>query len=810
MAEILCPICQRVNDSGVERCWYCQAILLPEKSEEKSRNTDWLNEFRGDSEQKSDEDQPIAPAENDGVSEAAEQVPDWLARIRIREQQERENDKNHQEEVVKPPPEEEFPDWLKAIQSGNAAENWGSENEEAAAQPFLESIPEESGQENAPSLVGEEPLEDTQDWLSHLAEWRGEEPVHREAGQDLEMNELKAEEPMAETAAGTPPGSGLHGADSGEVEFQQGNEDILPREDEAPALETGSLPGDWTESLPDPETENSPGVDIKVTFREESLEKTEEREPPKPLEGVEELLPPEGEVRVDFLQKKILAEEVVPPTDGKEILGEKGSPEAITESLSVEDGDEILDLQSPSEMDEPLSSHLETKGKEEDWVSGFQKLEEDKDLSSQAIPPSGDESAESVPFFLNDLPEWLSSAVIEKPIRKETQAELDPNFTDQIGGDLEKAQLPAWLQAMRPVGSAVTNTSAESIPDHVDQDGLLAGIEGTLQSTDLPGNFRKPVSYGMGLKVSDRQKANANLFARLLDESSDDEAVETPANPQRTHLALRFGFAFLLIAIIVITNLNFQSLNILPLLYPAEVVRTFDVVNGIQIDKPVLLAGDFDAALSGELMWGSETLIEHLMRRNIKIVMVSTNPVGAAVLNGQLAKDILNVPAYSFENNVINLGYLAGGSTALQSLTTSLHSTLLFTQDLKPTWENAIMQKVNSLKDLGAVIVITDKAENARSWIEQVQPALGATPLLIVISAQAAPLIQPYYQSGQVAGFLAGLNGSLAYELILQQPGSATHHLSSYQLSILFLVMALLIGGLVSLIQPAPPPQKGK
>jgi hypothetical protein len=84
--------------------------------------------------------------------------------------------------------------------------------------------------------------------------------------------------------------------------------------------------------------------------------------------------------------------------------------------------------------------------------------------------------------------------------------------------------------------------------------------------------------------------------------------------------------------------------------------------------------------------------------------------------------------------------------------------------------------------------------------VEQTGRAVSPPPLLAVVSAQAAPLIQPYYDSSQIKGYVAGANGALIYELIRQVPGKAASAYSSYQLALLTAALLVFLGGMVTLI----------
>lgn len=160
------------------------------------------------------------------------------------------------------------------------------------------------------------------------------------------------------------------------------------------------------------------------------------------------------------------------------------------------------------------------------------------------------------------------------------------------------------------------------------------------------------------------------------------------------------------------------------------------------------------------------------------------------------------IPAYDLDRHLVNLGYLAGGSTGLQFLSGDIRSALPFTHDFEAAWRSPVLESVRTLNDMGAVLILSDNAEHARFWVEQIEPGLEAVPLMFVSSAQSAPLLQPYYQSGQVSGYIAGFTGSLAYENIFMQPSIASENLTSFQASLLFVAAIILIGGLVSLLRP--------
>ena len=163
------------------------------------------------------------------------------------------------------------------------------------------------------------------------------------------------------------------------------------------------------------------------------------------------------------------------------------------------------------------------------------------------------------------------------------------------------------------------------------------------------------------------------------------------------------------------------------------------------------------------------------------------------------------MPTYQANDKVVDLGYFPGGAIAVQNLANSFSRSVPLTANREVTSTQVLLKNVQGMADFGAIIVITDKAETARVWIEQLQPILGDTPLLMVTSAQASPLIQPYYQSGQVNGMVSGLAGGLIYERIMGASGEAGRNHTSLQLLSILMAALVLIGGFVSLVKPNSP-----
>lgn len=742
MDKITCPICTRLNDPQENRCWFCSAELHPAVPA-PGGNDDWLGGVQGGLDDGNNDLSFELPQNNEEES-PSEDIPEWLARIRAREAAERaQQNKDEKLQKAQKKSPGDIPDWLSSIGEGVDLSN-----------PIEEPVPVEiSGErsEQVPPTPDNELSSQTQgesDWLESLKTWQA--PV-------IQENKIESDE----TAISTE---------------DEATETIFRVEDRESSIDGSSNPVDGMD-LPFVEREIEDTVNVYESAINDSVVSISPELEPKDqiaqvFEKLQSQIDPEVIVEPEFSDAIIASEEIEPALHSVDLKGEEPNNETLIYEPKVNSGAE-----------EPAS---------------------DTSIPAQAIA-SADAVEEYVtprPFNPEDLPDWLIDEQPEEtPKQGLIQAQVNPVVDDNLPKP-EKGNLPVWLEVRRPV-EAVELAANKSEPSSVGtSDDILSTMETIVAGGKMPQVSGKPSDLGGGLKVTDQQKANAAILATVITNVAEKVEEEHKTIQLKNYVLWRafLGLVFFAIAVLGFTTLN--GYGIQPALFPEEVVHTFDQINSLPVDKPVLIAGDFEAGLAGEIRWSSQPLIEHLMRRNLAIALISTNPVDTALLSAQITKGLQAVPSYPVFEKVVDLGYLAGGAIAVQSLNGEFSKSVPLTAELTATSTHALLSSVSSLKDFGAVVVITDDSENARVWIEQIQPQMAGTPLLMITSAQAAPLIQPYYQSGQVAGLVSGMPGSLVYERILQTPGDATGHLSSLQLLSVLMAGLILVGGFVSMVKP--------
>ena len=484
--------------------------------------------------------------------------------------------------------------------------------------------------------------------------------------------------------------------------------------------------------------------------------------------------------------------------------------------------DETLDLDNPPVQDLPGvagARDLPDESPANGETMGIEAAQGQPSEPGESQPASGKDKQEPdhkyaekpfLPINLEDLPDWLDSQ--SDLLEKIADHEQDNDGEESAPQDekLEKAVMPAWLKSMQPLDMAAAIPDPES-PSGLGEEGILAGISGTLRSLQLEDReISKPATPQEIEARAAQQKNAAMLYSMLHPESIEMTPALREKDRSGRNKVLRALVILILLFFVIFPFASKAFPVVVPVLYPKEVVDVLTFIDQAPAEKPVLVAAHFEAGLAGELGWTMEPVFQHLVSRGIPLVLVSTNVSGYAVLEQQVRQVAAAAPGYLFEEKVVNLGYLPGGTIGLISLVNNVRDTLPFSTSLEPAWESTAVEKIYTFSDFGSVVVITDNPEIVRAWVEQSGRTSVPPPLIALVSAQAAPLVKPYYVSGQVRGYLSGASGALSYELIRQVPGRASRNYSSYQLALLAAAGLVFLGGIVSLITSPGVPTKKK
>lgn len=796
MADIIkCPICGSENPQGQQFCGVCQSALTndansiqPGQAPTRKQTAElepilpqWLREARDAARQndsyseeeplpQSDKNKPasgdlLAGLQSQSGDDDEEEVPDWLANITGAQPKPKAEptettgarwvEIGGKNDFPQDEPEESsegLPSWLAGLQSPESQ----PEQDELTG---WQSIPAEP-QQPAPIEL---PAEDTPDWLRQMA-------------MDAESKPAVSETP----------------SESAELPL------------DAP---------DWLSSLGNADTQTSSG-DFSSLF--ESTPAESEAQPLPPLETPEWLKPPSEleNVKQDTTPKWLRQEPASTPAE-PETPAWLASEDTIHYSNETEQpaqDEMIVDLPDWLKAAAPESSIFSARNEEvtrppepsaaetPDWIKNFQQA---ADVSAsqpeEPVSETGEVSPfENAPAFTPDfssessdlfaeMPDWLSNAVEPTSSANVSPSSAPTPITNEDA--LAPSDLPTWVQAMRPVEPGGIPQALYSSDQTLESRGALAGLQGVLPAAPGFTPTSKPKSYSIKLQTSDEQMAHAEILEQILAAEASPVPIESLPSLGASR-GLRWFLAILFTLVALVTLSMRTQVFRLPFAAPNQVREAQAVVKSIPENSPLLVVFDYEPSRAGEMEAISAPLFD--MLNNPRLTFLATNETGATLAE-HFAAGSLSGSTYS------NLGYLSGGQLGIRAFVQD--PTRIAPVDIhsQPAWISTTLQGVTAINQFAAIILVTDNAEAARIWVEQTQGIRSVTPIpfIVVSSAQAAPMIEPYYESGQVSGVVPGLYGGALFEQYnAGLPGTARIYWDAYSIGMLLAVVLLLGGGL--------------
>ncbi len=785
---VKCPVCGEMNPADLEFCQNCQSRLQPLTGSLKGENApiqpgqaptkkvtselepilpQWLRDARQQA-RRSAEEEASRKAEED--QKAATQGPDLLAGLAS--QQESEN--------------EDVPDWLTSI-TGSPAKKKKAGPEDAQSK-FVELGHQETGQLGDAAQASGVPS-----WM---------------AGQEAQPEKDELSDWFAQTAAPAPSTADI-------------TQPVKPVQTPPAAQETDAGVADWLKSLDSaapaqvqPPAARPPAPSADVPDWLVSLDSKQPAAGPAPAEELPATAPlPQR--NIPPASEPITSPAATPSwlqglgsesTSAQPPASETGLPDWLKAAKPFETGP----LKGPAE---PAAEEAAVSGEMPDWLSSL-KPEEALPLDQgQAFTPeppavTPQESTPS-PAFTQDaisgmdvdaafgsmqLPDWLSSATGEGTTAAEENLPLPTQPKEEA---IAPAELPSWVQAMRPVESAMPEAEAGPRDTTTETSGPLAGLQGVLPV--IPGVVNpssKPKALSVKLSATDEQQAQAALLEQILQAETSPSPMKA-ASVVTSQRILRWLLTAVVLLSVGFVVLSGTQIFPLPDTVPNETNLAMQTVNAIPENSTVLVVFDYEPSTIGEMEASGSSLMDNLLLlKHPHLALISTSPTGPAMAE-HFMSTTLSARGYLAGQQYVDLGYLPGGIAGIYNFSQNPPGAIPLGEDLTAAWQSPILQGVTRLSDFSAVIVLTDRADSGRAWIEQTSLTRGKSPLIMVSSAQAGPMLLPYVDSGQVMGLVAGLNGAAGVEQMNNGlPGFIRRYWDAYSAGLLLAVFLIIIGGL--------------
>lgn len=297
--------------------------------------------------------------------------------------------------------------------------------------------------------------------------------------------------------------------------------------------------------------------------------------------------------------------------------------------------------------------------------------------------------------------------------------------------------------------------------DPWDEDDPLAGLTGLLPPVTLPQ--MPEATQHAEAAPTEQERQDAALFQRIASappplgpprQPAAPLAAPVPERPWRLALALLIILAALAP---LITGRRLDGAH-----SPQPGVAAFAAaLDALQPGNRVIVAYDYAPSAGAELAPAGQAAVADLAAGSVALVALSSRPEGVDVARQSLESLARGGVPLRYGTDYVLLGYLAGDATGLRLAATDLAAAFAQTDAAGTPLERlTILNGLNKTVDADAILVLTDDANVARRWIEQIGSRTDA-PLLMLTTAAIEPLLIPYADSGQLAALVSGAYGGI-------------------------------------------------
>ena len=220
----------------------------------------------------------------------------------------------------------------------------------------------------------------------------------------------------------------------------------------------------------------------------------------------------------------------------------------------------------------------------------------------------------------------------------------------------------------------------------------------------------------------------------------------------------------------------------------------FNAVDSLKEGSVVMLTFDYYPSTLPETEPMSYAALRHLFKKNIRVVTVTTIPLGALSVMEEVVNNVAREYHKEYGTDYVNLGYKYGYVAVMLGMGRRIAD--IFPRDNYGTKleDLPLMQQVKNYDDIDFIFVVSDNA-TVDYWASLVNAQFGV-PMGAGVTAVMAPKSYSFLQTGQLVGLLGGMKGAAEYEKLSRNPGKATRGMDPQSIIHLLIVAFVLLGNI--------------
>jgi len=416
-------------------------------------------------------------------------------------------------------------------------------------------------------------------------------------------------------------------------------------------------------------------------------------------------------------------------------------------------------------------------------------LEENKEMQRQNFESwirqikkeAQDDEIDSIDAFVEEeMPEWLRKIRQSRETPETEEQEITPEDGEQT------IPMPDWIGTRdveplngQPKESDAEEESSQGLPEETIQVSTDSAVD------EIPEEGSGVVSdvvqaIGPVLAVSPEEEIQADhLSAAIAAESMPKGGQEKGQKPRQRlqRILFNLGLILIMVLIAILGGRSQPSGDSLPPQNEAVIEWAQD----LPASATILVVMDAQAGFYSEISMIAKPVFENVANIEREFFVLSSTPIGNLLFNRMINELELDT-AISAQD----LGYFpiaAYGAFGLGG-------------DVSANWRIAHLpqsEKALPIADYDGIMILADSIVGAKAWVEQLSALMPDNQLYLFLTAQAGPMLLPYWDSGQVSGIISGISEAAGVEAALSQSSLIADRWQLYQIGIWLMLVVLIV-----------------
>jgi len=239
----------------------------------------------------------------------------------------------------------------------------------------------------------------------------------------------------------------------------------------------------------------------------------------------------------------------------------------------------------------------------------------------------------------------------------------------------------------------------------------------------------------------------------------------------------------------------------LPLLFPLnlpvgvsrEATAYYEAIEALAPGDVVILAVDYEPDTMAEMDPMTVATLARLFEKDVRVIALADYAGGTGIA-ARILRETARERGKAYGTDYIFLGYNPDYSATMLRMGESIRATFPTDHYGTPTAQLPLLANVDDYSRVKLIVSISSSAM-AEYWILFAHGKFGEK-IIAGNTAIQAVLIYPYFQTGQLAGFLGGLKGAAEYEQLTGRRGSGMRGMDAQSVAHALIVAFIVLGNI--------------